>query len=84
MPDKTLEELQEENLNLRNQIRDLESERDDLKTTNETLDKDLNHARKVNSRLLEQISAGTDPEEDEPAEPELRSWEEIAKSIPIK
>ena len=83
MPEKTLEELQEENLQLRNQIRDLETERDDLKATKETLDADLNHARRLNSQLLEQITTPKDPDDPDP-EPEQPSWEEIAKSIPIK
>lgn len=79
MPEKTLEQLQEENLNLRNTIDTLTAERDSLTDEKNTLTADLNNARKLNSQLLGRI---TEPEKDDtPPEPEYPSWEEIAKSI---
>lgn len=82
MPEQTLEQLQEEVINLRSTIDTLTAERDSLTNERDTLTADLNNARKLNSQLLERI---TEPEKDDtPPEPEAPNWGEIAKSIPIK
>lgn len=79
MPDMTIEQAQERIMDLENQVAALTTERDTLKTSNDGLTNDLNHARRLNSQLLERV---TEPEEPAaPDEPELPSWKDLAKTL---
>ena len=81
----TLEEAQEQIVNLQGQLTEITNERDTLKTTNENLNKDLNRVRELNQRYFEKLSQqynppGADPKDDDPKEP---TCEEFARNLKI-
>lgn len=79
MQNMSIEQAQDRILELENQVAALTTERDTLKTSNDGLTNDLNHARRLNSQLLERVTEPAAPTE--PPEPELPSWSELAKSL---
>lgn len=85
-PTMTLEQAQERIIELEAQLSELTTERDSLSQNNESLTRDLENARTVNSRLLARVaqqSTSEDEDGDETDEPEIPSVEEFAASLNI-
>lgn len=64
----TLEELQEQNLQLQEQLEQERTQRETLSQNNEQLTRDLENARALNSKLLSKIPQTTVIEEEPPAD----------------
>jgi chromosome segregation ATPase len=82
----TLEQAQERIIELEGQLAELTTERDSLSQNNESLTRDLENARTVNSRLLARVAQQSTPEDedgDDPDEPEVPTCEEFAATINI-
>ena len=81
----TLEEAQEQIVNLQNSFTEVTNERDTLKANNQNLTNDLTRVRELNQRYFEKLSAqyvppGGDPKDDHEPEP---TCEEFAKTLKI-
>lgn len=82
----TLEEAQEQIVNLQNSLTEVTNERDTLKSNNQKLTNDLTRVRELNQRYFEKLSAqyvptGGDPNDNDP-DPEP-TCEEFAKNLKI-
>lgn len=78
----TIEELQQQNLDLQAQVEELTAARDALQGEKDTLSADLERARELNQTLYLRVTSKKDDEEEE-EEPERPSLEEYAKNIHI-
>lgn len=81
----TLEEAQEQIVNLQNSLTEVTNERDTLKTNNQNLTNDLTRVRELNQRYFEKLSAqyvppGGDTGNDGHEEP---TCEEFARTLKI-
>lgn len=81
----TIEEAQEQIVNLQGTITELTNERDTLRTNNENLTADLNRVRELNQRYFERLSQqfvppGSGPQNEEQTAP---SCEDFARSLKI-
>lgn len=81
----TLEEAQEQIVNLQNSLTEVTNERDTLKTNNQNLTNDLTRVRELNQRYFEKLSAqyvppGGDTGNDDHEEP---TCEEFARTLKI-
>lgn len=81
----TLEEAQEQIVNLQNSLTEVTNERDTLKTNNQNLTNDLARVRELNQRYFEKLSAqyvppGGDTGNDDHEEP---TCEEFARTLKI-
>lgn len=81
----TIEEAQEQIVNLQNSVTELTNERDTLKSNNQKLNEDLTRVRELNQRYFEKLSAqyvppGGDPGNDDHEEP---TCEEFARTLKI-
>lgn len=78
----TLEELQEQNLQLQQQLEDERAQRETLSQNNEQLTRDLENARSLNQKLWERLPQGTTGSEGgDPSETDPVSCVDFAKSI---
>ena len=80
----TIEEAQEQIVNLQNSLTEVTNERDTLKTNNQNLTNDLTRVRELNQRYFEKLSAqyvppGGDPGNDR----EEPTCEEFARTLKI-
>ena len=80
----TLEEAQEQIVNLQNSLTEVTNERDTLKANNQNLTNDLTRVRELNQRYFEKLSAqyvppGGDPDDDH----EEPTCEEFARTLKI-
>ena len=81
----TLEEAQEQIVNLQNSLTEVTNERDTLKVNNQNLTNDLTRVRELNQRYFEKLSAqyvppGGDTGNDDHEEP---TCEEFARNLKI-
>lgn len=81
----TLEEAQEQIVNLNEQLTEITNERDTLRANNENLTADLNRVRELNQRYFERLSQqfvppGSNSANEEPNEP---TCEDFARSLKI-
>ena len=81
----TLEEAQEQIVNLQNSLTEVTNERDTLKANNQNLTSDLTRVRELNQRYFEKLSAqyvppGGDTGNDDHEEP---TCEEFARTLKI-
>ena len=81
----TLEEAQEQIVNLNEQLTETTNERDTLRKNNENLTADLNRVRELNQRYFERLSQqfvppGSNSVNEEPPEP---TCEDFARSLKI-
>ena len=81
----TLEEAQEQIVNLQNSLTEVTNERDTLKANNQKLTDDLTRVRELNQRYFEKLSAqyvppGGDTGSDDHEEP---TCEEFARTLKI-
>lgn len=81
----TLEEAQEQIVNLQQQLTEITNERDTLRSNNENLTADLNRVRELNQRYFERLSQqfvqpGSDTQNEEPPAP---TCEDFARSLKI-
>ena len=81
----TLEEAQEQIVNLQNSLTEVTNERDTLKANNQNLTNDLTRVRELNQRYFEKLSAqyvppGGEPGKDDHEEP---TCEEFARTLKI-
>lgn len=81
----TLEEAQEQIVNLQNSLTEVTNERDTLKANNQNLTNDLTRVRELNQRYFEKLSAqyvppGGDNGNDDHEEP---TCEEFARTLKI-
>ena len=81
----TLEEAQEQIVNLQNSLTEVTNERDTLKANNQKLTDDLTRVRELNQRYFEKLSAqyvppGGDAGNDDHEEP---TCEEFARTLKI-
>lgn len=81
----TLEEAQEQIVNLQNSLTEVTNERDTLKANNQNLTNDLTRVRELNQRYFEKLSAqyappGGDTGNDDHEEP---TCEEFARTLKI-
>lgn len=81
----TLEEAQEQIVNLQNSLTEVTNERDTLKANNQSLTNDLTRVRELNQRYFEKLSAqyvppGGDTGNDDHEEP---TCEEFARTLKI-
>lgn len=81
----TLEEAQEQIVNLQNSLTEVTNERDTLKANNQNLTNDLTRVRELNQRYFEKLSAqyvppGGDTGSDDHEEP---TCEEFARTLKI-
>ena len=81
----TIEEAQEQIVNLQQQITEITNERDTLRANNENLTADLNRVRELNQRYFEKLSAqyvppGGDTGKNDREEP---TCEEFARNLKI-
>lgn len=80
----TLEEAQEQILQLREENTALTNERDTLSQNNEQLQKELSDVRTLNQKYFEKLTAQFSPQNDEVEQEEnIPSCEEFAKTLTI-
>ena len=77
----TLEEAQEQIVNLQNSLAELTAERDALKSNNQKLGEDLTRVRELNQRYFEKLSAQYVPQSEEPKDGQTPTCEEFAKTL---